>query len=208
MEKKETCFASSRRDQHGRRRLDHHAEFEARERHAACRQLGGAFLDQLLRPLDLGDFRNHRQHDLDVAMNGSAQQRPQLCLEDIGTVEAHADAAPSEERVFLLGKLDAGDRLVAADIQRSDDHGIGRKGLGQRGVGLRLQILRRQMRMPHEEKLGAEQADSHRPGFLRRLDLFERAEIGRDLDHGSVGAPWNRVPEGSKGRAFPSRPRW
>ena len=44
------------------------------------------------------------------------------------------------------------------------------------------------MRVAHEEKLGAEQADAHRSGLLCGLDLLKGTEIGGDLDHGSVGA--------------------
>ena len=71
---------------------------------ALAPKLGCAFLDQRPRAAHFADVRDHRQHYLDVAVDGGPQQRPQLALEDVGPVEAHPDAAPAEERVVFLDR--------------------------------------------------------------------------------------------------------
>ena len=65
--------------------------------------------------------RHHREHDRDVAVAGSAKDRPQLRAQEIGTVQQHTDAALAEERIVLARQRQVWQRLVAADIERPHD---------------------------------------------------------------------------------------
>ena len=110
IEKNWTSFAKSAA-QSGSRRLDHDADLGHRPVDAFRRQFPAAFFHHRLGCPNLGDVRNHREHDPELALGRRAQERTKLRLEEVGQVEAHPDAAPAKEGVFLLFLIDPGSGL-------------------------------------------------------------------------------------------------
>ena len=116
-------FAALVDDKHHRRHLEHNAQrdlFIKRNLFAAQRLFG---IRQLLfHPQNLLHRGDHRDHDFQRAVRGSAQNRPQLSAEQrlILLINTHRPVA--EERVVLRRNVEVGHRLVAADIHGADDN--------------------------------------------------------------------------------------
>jgi len=66
--------------------------------------------------------RNHREHNAQVMPGAGAQQRTQLYFEEIGFIQAHADGAPTQERISFFTKVQIIQLFVAADVQRAYHH--------------------------------------------------------------------------------------
>ena len=115
-------FAALVDDKHHRRHLEHNAQRDllikgnmlAAQRLLSIRQL-------LLHPKNLLHRGDHRDHDFQRAVRGSAQNRPQLGAEQrlILLINTHRPVA--EERVVLRRNIEVGHRLVAANIHGADD---------------------------------------------------------------------------------------
>lgn len=66
------------------------------------------------------DRSDHREHDAELAVNGSTAERTQLGFEDVGAIEAQTDGTVAQERVHFFREFEVGQTLVAADIERAD----------------------------------------------------------------------------------------
>ena len=120
------------RNEHRCRGFNHHTQRKMGAGLPLRSKLGHTIINEGAGAPHFADIRHHRQHHLDIADNGGAQQCPQLDFENIRPVKAHAHPAPAQKRIFLIRKLNARHGLVAAHIQRADNHRIGRKSPRQR----------------------------------------------------------------------------
>ena len=113
----------------------------------------------------------------------AARSSARTCgLEKIRPVEAEAEPAQAEEGVALRWQADAGQRLVAAHIERADDERLALEPCQQPGIGGVLLRLVRQAVAPEEQKLGAHQADAVGRGQRRIVDGLGIVDIDHHLD--------------------------
>ncbi len=118
-----------------RRHLHHGADVDAfRQRMAVLAQIGQLALDDRLGLIEFGDIRNHREHDLQRAAAAGPQQRADLAAQQSRPVEPEPDRAPAERGIFLDHGLHIGQRLVAADVERPERHGLGAGGIQHRAI--------------------------------------------------------------------------
>ena len=134
--------------------------------------------------LDAGD---HGEHHRQRAELGRPVDRPQLCLEQLGPLEAQADPADAEERVVLDGDVQVRSVLVPADVQRAHDQREAVELADHRRHRLVLLVLARRLVPAEEQELGAHQPDA----LGTRLDgggrLARAIDVGDDLDAVAVG---------------------
>ena len=166
------------------RRLDHHPDLDGVGKGRAFgAELGAAFVEQHVGGLEFLHAGDHRVHDFQVAKDAGPQDGAELRAEQVLLLEAEPDGAPAEERIHLLGDVDVREQLVAAEIERADDHRGRRERLGHPPVGGELFLLVRQVAAVDEQELGAKQADAGRAALQDTLD------IGRPLDVGGEDDP-------------------
>ena len=91
-------------------------------------------LDQRLGLVELSHRGDHREHQLELAPAGGAQQRAHLAAQEAGPVEPEPDRAPAQGRVLLLDIAHVGQDLVAADVERAEGHGLFAGGVKHRAV--------------------------------------------------------------------------
>ncbi len=170
----------------GGRRLDHDAQRDvALEGHAA----GDEFLlrlgEQRARPPHLGHRDDQREHDAQVAVHAGAQQRAQLGAEDRRLVQAHADGPPPEERIRLRGKSAHG-QLVAADVERANDHRHAGERFDHAPVAAVLLLLVGHGGAPHDQELRPHEPHALGPAVARRVRLFGQVDVGVQDDGHAV----------------------
>ena len=91
----------------------------ARPSRAARRQF---HVDEGAGAFELGDLGDHRKFDEQRPAAGRTDQRPQLLPQHGRAVEPDADRPPAHRRVVLGGMRQIGQHLVAADIERPEEH--------------------------------------------------------------------------------------
>ena len=89
---------------------------------------------------------------------------------------------PAEEGVQLGRHLHVGQELVAAQIQRADDHRQRFQGGSGFAIGLVLLLFARQMLAVQEQVLGAEQAHALRAVGLDLLGIGGLLDVGVEQD--------------------------
>ncbi len=111
-------------------------------------------------------------------MRGGAGERAQLDTENIEAIERQADAAHAQERVGLSVERQAGNRLVAARIQRADGDRLSSRPIEDPPISFILRLLIRQSATA-EQQFGAHQADAVAD---HRIEIVEFGRVG-DVDH-------------------------
>ena len=166
-------------DHRRRWRLDHYPDLNVLgERHPLVAELFAALVEQHVCGLEFLHAGDHRVHDFQVAKDARPQDGAELRAEQVLLLEAESDGAPSEERVHLLRHVHVREQLVAAKIERADDHRVRRERLGHLAVGRELFLLARQVAAVDEQKLGAKQADAGRAALEDALDIGRALDVG------------------------------
>ena len=164
--------------------LDHGAHLNlVAELLALGGQLCLALLQHGLGILQLPQTGDHGEHNAHVAVGRSAQQGPQLGLEEILAGQADADGAVAQRGVVLVVQLHVVHGLVRADITGAHDHLFGSQALQHLLVGLELVFLGGVIRAVQVDEFGAEQAHAARVVLLDRAHIAHAADVGKDL-HG------------------------
>ena len=172
-----------------RRHLDHGADLDpVRQLVAVAAQMGQLALDQPLGLVEFLDRGDHREHQLEVAPAGRAQQRADLGAQQARAVEAEPDRAPAERRVLLFLVAHIGQHLVAADVEGAEGHRLVAGGVEHRAIERELLGGARQGRRHHELQLGAEQADAGGAGLLDMRQVDGEAGVEQQLDR--LRRPW------------------
>ena len=170
------------RDHAGGGCFDHHADLQRRIIRNFC---GGERLlllpDQGAHPLHFGKIGHQRNHQPDLPEMRRAQNRTQLCAAERFMPQAKAYRSIAQKRVFLFFQIQAGNFLIAADIQRSNNHRPALHCHGHPAVGLKLLLLIRRNSPVHEKKFRSEKADAFRIVFQNQIQIFGAADIGEQL---------------------------
>ena len=111
-----------------------------------------------------------------------AQHGADLRAQQRRAVETHAHRPPTHGRVLLLRLAQVVQHLVAADIERAEDHRPVARAADDGAVGFDLPLQLGQRARQHEEQLGAEQPDpvGARVAQMRHVD--EQAGVHVQLD--------------------------
>src|SRR5260370_42550976 len=111
----------------------------------------------------LAEFLNaghHRNHDSQVTMRTGAKHRAQLGQENVGSRERQTYGAQPEGRIHFSRKLEAGSKLVAADVECPQGHRPWCDGLNDGTIELVLLVFSRHRRSVDVNKFGAVEADA------------------------------------------------
>ena len=127
-------------------------------------------------------MRQHRDHDLQLAVGRGAQQRAQLGQEHLRLGQRVAHRAQPERRVGLHAGVGAVERLVVADVEGADGDRPGRHRLDHRAVGLVLLVLVGQGVAADEQELGTVQADAVGVGGLDCGQVLGAFDVGEQVD--------------------------
>ena len=130
-------------------------------------------------------LRQHRQQDLQVAVDGSPQERPQLHQEHLGLGQAVADGTPPQGRRGTGNQRLGGQDLVGAHVDGADGDGPALQGLQHLAVSAVLFFLVRQLAAVQEEELGPEEPDALGPRTHGILGLLGPLDVGQ---HGDAAA--------------------
>ena len=111
----------------------------------------------------LGEFTgrgHHRQHHLEVSVSAGACERPELSLEQGRPAQRQAQSAHAEKWVCFAVEGDAGDRLVASRVERTDGHRPLAGPFEDPAIGVDLRRLVRRGAAGLEQEFGAHEADA------------------------------------------------
>ena len=106
-------------------------------------------------------------------------------------LEREAQRAPAHRRVLLAlrrHRCQIGQRLVAADVDRAEDHRLVARGLEHVAVEPLLALALGQGGRDEELELGAEQADAVGAGQVERGHVVAQAGIDHQRDAQAVAA--------------------
>ena len=117
---------------------------------AVLAQIGQLALDNRLGLVEFGDIGNHREHDLQRATAAGPQQRADLTAQQSRPVQPEPDRPPAERGIFLDHRLHIGQRLVTANVERPERHGLGAGGVQHGAVERQLVRTARQALADHE----------------------------------------------------------
>lgn len=157
-----------------------------RDRLAAASCQFQLLVDDLADGGKLRRLRDHRNHHVQIAAVGSADQGPQLRAQQRRAVERHADAAPAESRILFRDGLHVGQHLVAADIESAEDDGLAARARQDVAVDLGLVVEARERRRHHELELGTEETDAVSARFLEMGHLDLEARVDQQLDAAAI----------------------
>ena len=130
-------------------------------------------------------LRQHRQQDLQVAVDGSPQKRPQLHQEHLGLGQAVADGTPPQGRRGTGNQRLGGQDLVSTHVDGADGDRPALQRLQHLAVSAVLFFLVRQLAAIQEEKLGPEEPDALGPRAHGILGLLGPLDVGQ---HGDAAA--------------------
>ena len=136
--------------------------------------------------IEFGDFRDHREHDAQRAAAAGAQQCADLAAQQARPVEAEPDRAPAQRGIFLDHGLHIGQRLVAADVQRTERHGLCAGRIQHRAIQRELVGRARQALPDHELQFGSEQPDAGAAGIVDMRQVDRKARIDHQFDRLAV----------------------
>ena len=124
-----------------------------------------------------------------------AKDRSELRLENSGMLEAVTDRAAAEEGIFLMLKSEAGRHLVAANIERSDDEGVGEATFRGMAVVLVLLVLAGRFLAVEKKKLRPEKPDSFGTLSGNFTKIIGKIDIRRERDVASIAGGGNRLTD-------------
>ena len=170
-------------DEDGGGGLDHGADFDAAaELFALSGQLLLALFEDGLGVLQLPQAGDHGEHDAHVAVGRSAEQSPQLGLEEVPAGQADADGAVAQGGVVLMVELHVIDGLVGTDVTGADDDLLGGQALHHLLVGFELVVLGGEVLAVQVDEFGAEQAHAAGVVLLHGTHIAHAADVGEDVD--------------------------
>ncbi len=149
-------------------------------------ELDFRLLDEFLHALDLADADDHRHHHGGFAVESRTQDRFDLRQEEVVPVEADAQCTVTEERVLLGIDVEVGERLVPADVHRTDDADMIAAFLDGGAVNFELILFGRDGRGAHEDELRAEESNALRAVGQRVVDIHVGADVRRQLNAHAV----------------------
>ena len=123
-----------------------------------------------------GGRRDHWQHDLELAMCGSAAERPQLNAEDVGPCKRQPDAAKAKERIAFLRLREAAIGLSAPTSSVRIVTGLPPRPFRQSPIGGILLLFVRQVGAATEKKFGPHEADAVKP-VESKVSISPRSEM-------------------------------
>ena len=130
---------------------------------------------------------HHGKHHADLAECRRAEDRPELCAQDLRTIQADPHSALAKERIVFPRNRQIGQWLVAAHIERPDDERLARtERFNDRFVSGKLLLFGWRIGPTHEQEFRTQQADAF--GAERRdpSGVFEAPYVGENLDAPSV----------------------
>src|SRR5262249_15898582 len=127
------------------------------------------------------------KHELQMSVGSGTKHGSQLGSKHLGLVEANPNRAPTQERIGFCGRLERCRKLVAAEVERPQDHSLIREGASHPAVVFGLLILGWKTGAPRQEKLGPEEADSLGAESERRLDLLRQIYVPHQQDRIALG---------------------
>jgi hypothetical protein len=105
--------------------LDHHPQLDIGfEGFATGAQLFHGLFQKAFGMKQLFPSRDHREHQLQIAVDGGPEDGAELDLENLGMAKAKTDGATSEERILLFTDVEALRGLVPADIKSADNDAV------------------------------------------------------------------------------------
>ena len=128
----------------------------------------------------LGHRGHHGKHQPDLSVAGSTQDRAHLRLEHLGERAVQPCAAHAEERILLGSDAEIRRRLVPADVERPDHHGLAEAGARKR-VEVELLVLAGGIGPVEKQELRAQQADAVRGSGHGTLDVVAGSHVGGHL---------------------------
>ena len=96
---------------------------------------------------------DHREHHPNLPVRRGAQDRPELGLEDLFFLQAEPDRPQPHRRVHLVGELELGRELVAAEVEGADRDRVAHELLRHLPVRLEVLLLGREILPVEEEEL-------------------------------------------------------
>ena len=118
-----------------------------------------------------------------------------------GRAKRQPQSADPQERIALAFDGEPRDRLVAACIERADDHGPALRPLDEAAVGAILVLLAWQRAAIVEQELGAHQADAIADRRVERAELVGMRDVEADADARAVARDGRAVCERRRGGA-------
>ena len=158
-------------------------------------QMGELALDQRLGLVEFLDGGDHREHELQIASAGRPQQRADLAAQQARPIEPEPDRAPAQRRILLLDIAHIGQHLVAADVERAEDHRPVAGGIEHGAVERELLGGTREAGRHHELQFGAEQPDAGRAGLLDVRQIHRKSGIDHQRDLLAVLGHARLVPQ-------------
>ena len=119
-------------------------------------------------------------------MHSGPEDGTQLCLEDLGIIQAEADSSAAQERVFLMTEIEALGRLVPSDVERADDDSMRGDPLGHMTVHGVLLLLIGRYRSVEIEELGSVEADAISSGGRNLVKFLWKLNVGGEGDMAPV----------------------
>ena len=117
-----------------------------------------------------------------MAVCGRPQNGAELLTQQLGAIEAQANAPLAQEGVRFGGHFNVGQWLVAANVERSHDNGLPLHRLGNRFVNRELLFFGGGFGAVQEEKFGAEQTHPFGSRLHRFFSLGQAAHVGHNFD--------------------------
>src|SRR4030095_5707772 len=120
----------------------------------------GLLCQQLLRLQYLFHPSDQWKHELQIPVGSGPKHCPQLGAEDLGLTPANPTRAPTQERIGFRRRLERCRKLVAAEVERPQDHSLIREGASHPAEVFGLFIFSWKAGAPRQEKFGPEKTDS------------------------------------------------
>ena len=166
------------RGQRGGRDFNHRAHFHLLvEGHPFAAQLRLALVEQRVGLDEFVEARDHRIHQLHVALDAGAQNGPKLRAENILLLKTEANGAVAEEGIHLRRHIEMSHELVATEIERANDHRCGPQRRRHHAIRLELLLLRRELVAVQEKIFRAEQTHAFRAAAAHLLHVVRALDV-------------------------------
>ena len=169
-------------------RFDHNTEFIASAWLCLLEKLLPKFRKKSLYLKDLFYFRDHRDHDCKISVVAGAQQRPQLCAENIPAVQADPKRTIAKRRIVLLWQRKIRYFFIRANVHGANDDTFRRKPLQRIFVCFKLCLFIRIILMGQIEKLTTEKADAVGTAYCVVCNIIQNANICTNFDSDAISA--------------------
>ena len=135
-------------------------------------------------------------------MNGRTQQRAQLRGEQIGPAHAQAQRAHAQKWIVLVRHVEVGQRLIAANVDRANDHRAAGHGFERAAIGGVLLVFAGRRGAVEKQEFGAEQPDPLGAMLQRQARLIRVADVGPQRQPVAIGQLAGQVAQRLPARAF------